>query len=132
MARRRPGGRPARRVPGRPRGTRPLMEFRVWAPNPRNVELDLAGRAVPMHGAGAGWWTVDVPDAGPGSEYGFRVDGDGPFPDPRSPSQPDGVHGLSRVLDHSVFPWTDDDWRGAHLPSLVLYELHVGTFTEEG
>jgi maltooligosyltrehalose trehalohydrolase len=106
--------------------------FRVWAPVPTRVELDLAGRVVPMTRDDRGWWSVDVPDAGPGTEYGFRLDGGDPRPDPRSPSQPEGVHGPSRVVDHDDFPWTDQSWTGAHLPSAVLYELHVGTFSDEG
>jgi maltooligosyltrehalose trehalohydrolase len=108
------------------------MEFRVWAPSADRVELDLAGRVVAMHVEARGWWSVEVPDAGPGTEYGFRLDGSAPLPDPRSPWQPEGVHGLSRVVDHEQFPWTDDEWHGAHLPSLVIYEMHVGTFSEQG
>ena len=75
-----------------------------------------------------GWWTAtsDLED------YGFRVDGGPVRPDPRSPWQPDGVHALSRVYDHSAFAWTDQRWRGVPLPGAVLYELHVGTFTAEG
>src|ERR671936_2940321 len=98
------------------------MEFRVWAPKAARVELDLAGRLVPMHPGGSGWWSVVEPDTGPGTEYGFRLDGAGPFPDPRSAFQPEGVHGLSCVIDQGAFPWTDREWRGAHLPSLVIYE----------
>jgi maltooligosyltrehalose trehalohydrolase len=79
-----------------------------------------------------GWWTARI-DAGTGEEdYGFVLDGDGPFPDPRSPWQPNGVHGLSRTYDHERFAWSDEEWRGRPLPGSVLYELHVGTFTPEG
>jgi maltooligosyltrehalose trehalohydrolase len=79
----------------------------------------------------AGWHEADVADAGPGEDYRFVLDGDA-LPDPRSPFQPDGVDGPSRLVDHAAFPWTDAEWRGVHLPSAVLYELHVGTFTPEG
>ena len=67
------------------------MQFRVWAPRAGRVELDLAGRLLVMDAAEGGWWAIDVAGTGPGSEYGFRLDGEGPFPDPRSPFQPDGV-----------------------------------------
>src|SRR6476619_3031445 len=70
--------------------------------------------------------------ANPGSRYAFRVDGRSPVPDPRSPSQPDGVHGLSEVVDHRLFPWTDHDWKSAPLRNGIIYELHVGTFSPEG
>ena len=52
--------------------------------------------------------------------------------DPASRWQPDGVRGPSRVLDTSRFEWNDTSWPGLALDELVLYELHVGTFSEEG
>jgi maltooligosyltrehalose trehalohydrolase len=95
------------------------------------VTLHVSGRDIAMRREGDGWWHVDraIED---GESYAFRVDDDGPFPDPRSPSQPDGVHGLSQSVDHSRFEWTDQFWQAPPLASGVLYELHVGTFTSEG
>jgi len=109
-----------------------VTEFKVWAPRARSVELDVAGRRRAMDQVSGGWWVTDAPDAGPGTDYGFRVDESEPLPDPRSPWQPDGVHGRSRTVDHAAFRWSDREWRGMHLPSAVLYELHVGTFSPEG
>src|SRR3954453_20568556 len=68
----------------------------------------------------------------PGSDYGFRLDGCAPLPDPRSHWQPEGPSRPSRVVDHGEFAWTDRRWTGAHLPSAVIYELHVGTFSGAG
>ncbi len=79
-----------------------------------------------------GWWEVSDAAAGPGTRYGFSIEGREARPDPRSPSQPDGVLGLSQVVEHSRHWWTDSSWRGLSLPGLVLYELHVGTFSPEG
>jgi maltooligosyltrehalose trehalohydrolase len=79
-----------------------------------------------------GWWSAEVDAAGPGSSYGFILDGQGPFPDPRSPWQPQGVHGLSRTVDHAAFPWTDAGFQAPPLSSALIYELHVGVFTPEG
>jgi maltooligosyltrehalose trehalohydrolase len=79
-----------------------------------------------------GWHHVDVAGAGPGTRYGFSIDGGPVRPDPRSPSQPDGVDGLSEVVDHGAFEWTDGDWAGGPWPRSLVYELHVGTFTDEG
>jgi maltooligosyltrehalose trehalohydrolase len=105
------------------------MRFDVWAPDASSVELEADGVRHAMTRSGRpGWWTVT---AG-GTDYGFVLDGEGPVPDPRSPWQPDGVHGLSRVYDHDGFAWGDGGWRGRPLPGCVLYELHVGTFTPEG
>ena len=105
----------------------------MWAPNAaRSVHVEVDGRRHEMTTGERGWWSADVDGAGAGSRYGFAID-DGPVrPDPRSPSQPDGVDGLSEVVDHDAFAWTDQRWRGVHLPSAVVYELHVGTFTPEG
>jgi maltooligosyltrehalose trehalohydrolase len=79
-----------------------------------------------------GWWTAEVAEAGPGTDYGFVLDGAGPFPDPRSPSQPNGVHGPSRLVAEAGFSWTDRHFRARPLPGAVIYELHVGTFTPAG
>ena len=51
---------------------------------------------------------------------------------PASRALPEGVHGPSEVVDTSAFAWTDGGWRGLALKDMVLYELHVGTFTPEG
>ncbi len=85
-----------------------------------------------MNGGEGGWWSATVEAARPGSRYGFSVDGGPVRPDPRSVSQPDGVDGMSEVVDHAAFDWHDRTWRGVALPGSVLYELHVGTFSEAG
>jgi maltooligosyltrehalose trehalohydrolase len=106
--------------------------FEVWAPE-KTVRLVTRGTERDMERTDGGWWRLDVPGAGPGDDYGYLLpDHDGPLPDPRSSWQPDGVHGLSRVYDHTAFTWTDQSWTGRRLPGAVLYELHVGTFTAEG
>ena len=112
------------------------VQFRVWAPCRRRVEVVLeSGRG---HGAHAlnpepdGYFSGLIPPAADGDLYRFRLDGDGPFPDPVSRYQPEGPHGPSRVVDPARFPWTDQDWRGVRLPGQVIYELHIGTFTKEG
>jgi maltooligosyltrehalose trehalohydrolase len=106
--------------------------FRVWAPAASTVDLVVENRSERMGPAERGWWELAVEDAGPGSRYGYSLDGGPVRPDPRSPSQPDGVHGLSQVVDHSRFAWECSGWRGLCFPGSVLYELHVGTFTPEG
>jgi maltooligosyltrehalose trehalohydrolase len=71
-------------------------------------------------------------EAEAGRRYGFSLEGGDVRPDPRSNFQPDGVLGLSQVVDHSAFGWSDGEWRGRELAGSVVYELHVGTFTPEG
>jgi maltooligosyltrehalose trehalohydrolase len=109
------------------------VRFEVWAPRAeRGVEVEVDGVRHVMRAGDRGWWATDVDAARAGSRYGFSLDGGPVRPDPRSPSQPDGVDGRSEVVDHEAFRWTDGAWRGVHLPSAVVYELHVGTFTPEG
>src|SRR4051812_40878050 len=79
-----------------------------------------------------GWWWADVASLQAGQDYRFSIDGGDPLPDPRSQWQPAGVHGPSRIVDHSTFIWTDSAWEPCPLSDVVLYELHVGTFSPEG
>jgi maltooligosyltrehalose trehalohydrolase len=67
-----------------------------------------------------------------GQRYRYRLDGEGPFPDPASRFQPEGVHGPSEVVDPTRFRWSDARWRGLAPDHLVVYELHVGTFSPAG
>jgi maltooligosyltrehalose trehalohydrolase len=85
-----------------------------------------------MHRQADGYFALDVAGVGPGALYRFRPDARGPFPDPASRFQPRGVHGPSQVVDPAAFDWTDGAWTGGPLDTTVLYELHVGTFTDAG
>lgn len=109
-----------------------MHNFEVWAPRATHVALCLAGHTQPMRSRPSGWWTASSETSGPGTDYGFSLNGSDPRPDPRSEWQPEGVHGLSRVTDHSSFVWTDEQWRGVQLAGSVIYELHIGTFSQEG
>lgn len=128
-----------RRDPRSTHARRPVLD--VWAPRPERVRLLVRSadgeRTLTMRRDDDGWWTPEVPAAellGAGEvDYGYLLDDDAtPRPDPRSRRQPDGVHGLSRTVDASAFPWTDHGWTGRALAGSVVYELHVGTFTPEG
>ena len=103
----------------------------VWAPEATEVAAEVDGARWPMRPRGDGWWEVAL-DLAAGARYGFSIDGRPVRPDPRSPAQPDGVHGLSMAVDHASFEWSDVGWPGITLPDAVLYELHIGTFTPGG
>jgi maltooligosyltrehalose trehalohydrolase len=109
-----------------------MHTFRVWAPDRRRVEVVVDGRRLAMTRDERGWWALSDHAAGAGSRYGYSLDGGDIRPDPRSGSQPDGVLGLSEVVDHDAYSWQDGGWQGIPLPGAVLYELHVGTFSPEG
>ncbi len=110
----------------------PVTTFRVWAPAARHVEVAIDERRFALERRAGGWWALEWAAAGPGTDYRFVLDGGDPLPDPRSPWQPAGVHGPSRVVDPAAFPWTDARWQPPPLGAAVVYELHVGTFTPAG
>jgi maltooligosyltrehalose trehalohydrolase len=110
-------------------------EFVVWAPGAGKMVVKLVSpqeRAIPMKKEERGYWRVTVDNAPPGTLYFFCID-DGPDrPDPASNFQPQGVHNPSQVIDHRSFTWTDAAWEGPQLEELIIYEIHIGTFTQEG
>lgn len=103
----------------------------VWAPTASGVEIEVDGGRTALSPASHGWWEHS-PGLPAGIDYAFVVDGEGPFPDPRSAHQPHGVDGPSRTFDPGAHTWTDGDWAGVDVRGAVLYELHLGTFTPEG
>jgi maltooligosyltrehalose trehalohydrolase len=111
-----------------------MHRFEIWAPFAKRVALKMGDSVSPMNGPDArDWWRLDVESASAGTDYGFLVDNDAKaYPDPRSQWQPNGVHELSRVYDHSQFVWSDAGFQAAPLASSIIYELHIGTFTSEG
>jgi maltooligosyltrehalose trehalohydrolase len=112
-------------------GTPVAQRYRVWAPSASDVQLEINDQLVPLQPDESGWWTSTARSREAGDRYAYLVDGAGPFPDPRSASQPCGVHGPSTWIAHD-FPWTDEGWQPAPLSAAVIYELHVGTFTTAG
>jgi maltooligosyltrehalose trehalohydrolase len=109
----------------------------VGAPEATTVEVirESTSGAIdlgPLTKSANGYFTRVEAGLKAGDLYGYRVDGRGPFPDPAGRFQPQGVHGPSQIVDPSSFVWTDSLWAGVALDRLILYELHVGTFTPEG
>jgi maltooligosyltrehalose trehalohydrolase len=111
------------------------VRFRVWAPEVKSVEViferpEAAPLALQRFPDGTfGGLAIGL---GAGALYRYRIDGGGQFPDPASRYQPLGVHGPSEVIAPSRFTWTDAAWRGVAREDIVIYELHVGTYTAEG
>jgi maltooligosyltrehalose trehalohydrolase len=120
-----------------------MSEFRVWAPLVEKVEIEINGQRRLMKRNDDGWWSIEeavqhpgmnrgASDVVAGTDYAFYVDGEGPFPDPRSPLQPEGIDGLSRTVNHAAFQWQHDSWPDVALADAVIYEMHPGTFTPGG
>jgi maltooligosyltrehalose trehalohydrolase len=111
-----------------------VHRFGVWAPRAQKMAVKVGERVLSMNGPNKrGWWTLDVAEAQCGDDYAYVIDDDPtPYPDPRSLHQPNGVHGMSRLYDHGKFEWHDELWRGAPKAGAVMYEMHIGTFSEEG
>jgi maltooligosyltrehalose trehalohydrolase len=106
--------------------------FEVWAPRPSVVGLDVDGSLHRMTRSDDGWWRAEV-GTRVGARYGFVLDDDpAVLPDPRSPRQPDGVHGRSQLWRPAADAWTDGGWSGRSIEGAVIYELHIGTFTPVG
>lgn len=106
-------------------------EFRVWAPRAAGVAVRVAGvdHALADAGAGIREGRVHAPH---GELYEYVLDGSLALPDPCSRWQPQGLRGPSAVVDPDVFRWTDSGFAGVPLAGMVIYELHVGAFTQEG
>lgn len=119
-----------------PAGVIPLdgnqARWRVWAPKAKTVELRLEGQPRAMEDEGRGFFGVTTPLPSPGTRYGFALDGGDPVPDPCSRWQPEGVSRPSAVFFPDRFLWDEGNWTGIERADLVIYELHVGTFTPEG
>jgi maltooligosyltrehalose trehalohydrolase len=109
--------------------------FRVWAPEKDRMILHIIhphDRKLEMQKDKDGYFFIELKDIPAGTRYFLMPEGKNDLPDPGSRFQPEGVHGPSEVIDHAAFAWEDDAWRGLPFGDLVLYELHVGTFTPEG
>jgi len=110
--------------------------FKLWAPSSESVELILENdgtqTAHSMSRSQSGWFSLTTDQIKENGLYRFRVDGNVLVPDPASRFQPKDVHGPSQVINPDAFVWTDQQWQGRPWHEAVIYELHVGTFSEKG
>jgi maltooligosyltrehalose trehalohydrolase len=111
--------------------------FRIWAPNAKNITLHIITKierlSIIMTSEAGGYSSCFVPDVGPGALYQFQLDNDETlYPDPASRYQPLGPHGPSRLENINHFNWSDAHWQGVAQANNVIYEVHIGTFTQKG
>jgi malto-oligosyltrehalose trehalohydrolase len=113
------------------------VRYRTWADKPR-VELTVSGengqnvRTYNLTAEGGCYFSGIDNFGRVGDLYRYGFGDESFFPDPASRWQPAGVHGPSMVIDPSTFQWTDDAFSRPEFRDLVIYELHIGTFTSEG
>ncbi|WPB55323.1 malto-oligosyltrehalose trehalohydrolase [Xylophilus sp. GOD-11R] len=114
------------------------VKFRLWAPEATQVELvewmESGAAERHLHSTEKqpkGWHELTLESAKPGTRYQWKINGETTVPDPASRFNPEGPHGPSQVVDPTTFAW-DTGWHGRPWSEVVLYELHVGTFTNEG
>ena len=113
------------------------VSYRTWTTGKKKVSVvifDDRGnvmRELAMEREATGYYSVVDPDSSPGTLYKYRLDGN-LVPDLASRFQPQGVHGPSQVVDGRSYRWTDSKWKSPTLHELVIYELHIGTFTPAG
>ena len=110
------------------------VRFRLWAPLLRSVWLRLedSGRRLAMQPLGEGWFELTTGEARPGSRYRFELPDGALVPDPASRCQDGDVHDPSIVVDPAAYRWRHPAWKGRPWHEVVMYELHVGSFTAEG
>jgi malto-oligosyltrehalose trehalohydrolase len=113
--------------------------FCLWAPQAAHVHLNVAverdsTRGFALQREADGWWRAQLnpSECAVGSLYSYRIDDELDVPDPASRFNPHGVHAASELIDPQSFEWHDGEWHGRRWDEVVLYELHVGTFTTEG
>jgi maltooligosyltrehalose trehalohydrolase len=106
------------------------FDFAVWAPSSERVWVRVHGHDHELDPGADGVFEGAV-ECDPGDDYAYVLDGGDAWPDPCSRSQPLGTHGPSRVVE-LAFDRDDAGWAGLSLDALVIYELHVGTFSQAG
>ena len=110
------------------------VRFQIFAPAAESIRIKLeeSGKLLAATPRGDGWHELETEEARPGTRYRFVLPDGAEIPDPASRYQPQDVHGPSEVIDPAAYEWSDEGWVGRPWEEAVLYELHVGTFTQEG
>ena len=106
--------------------------IRIWVPEAETVTLILNEEQISLSKAEFGYWEAKLENMPVGSAYQFSINNEVIISDPASLCQPEGVHGISETYHLNTFKWNDVTWENPGLKSYIIYELHTGTFTEDG
>src|ERR1043165_20695 len=89
--------------------------FTIWAPLKSSMVLHIVhpkDEHWQMTKDDEGYWQVAVDDLPDDALYFYQPDGEKDYPDPASRYQPQGVHGPSQIVNHSLYQWNDSSWKG--------------------
>src|SRR5690606_18309371 len=106
-------------------------QFRLWAPAIHSLAVEIDGHPIVMNPEADGWFGL-ITEARPGARYRFLLPDGVRVPDPASQAQAGDVHGPSVLVDQHAYRWRHPNWKGRPWEEAIIYELHIGTFTEEG
>jgi maltooligosyltrehalose trehalohydrolase len=108
--------------------------FRLWAPALDRLSLFAvpSGKTQPMQRSDDGWFEITTDLVEIGGSYLFQLPSGMRVPDPAARAQRRDVHGPSRLIDPRAYEWKCTDWAGRPWEEAIVYELHPGTFTQEG
>lgn len=106
--------------------------FRIWAPDLERLRVQIAGRNREMLPAGQGWFTLTTDGIAQGTPYQFVMPDGALMADPASRAQAGGIDEPSLIIDPTAYHWHMPHWHGHAWEEAVLYEIHIGTFTQEG
>ncbi|MEZ6087523.1 MAG: malto-oligosyltrehalose trehalohydrolase [Pirellulaceae bacterium] len=116
--------------------SRDATRFKIWAPYAKRLAVEklVDGKVerFRIRGDEHGFFQRTIRGIGPGDRYQISLEDRVSRCDPASNFQPEGVHGPSQVVHHRGYAWRDEDYAGVAKSDLVIYELHLGTFTTEG
>jgi maltooligosyltrehalose trehalohydrolase len=115
------------------------VEYTAWAPDHKKLAVEIcqnANGSTPlklwMKRDPDGRFVAFDPEGRSKDRYHFLLPDGKPLPDPGSRAQVESVHEFSVVVDPAEYQWNDALWQRPRFRDLVIYELHIGTFTPAG
>ncbi|MCR9116794.1 MAG: alpha-amylase family glycosyl hydrolase, partial [bacterium] len=109
-------------------------QFRVWAPRADVLAVAIKGqdKTHQLSREEFGYHSGVIDEVKAGDAYQYVFPSGQRRPDPAAAAQVADVHGFSRVVAPDAYQWECEDWAGIAKQDLVIYELHIGAFTETG
>ncbi len=117
------------------------VTFRVWAPFAQQVSVagefnNWSTNTRPLSSEGNGYWSADVPGATVGQQYKFVVFNPANNQlrrmDPYARSIIDDGGNINGLIASSAEGYATPGYSTPSWNELVIYELHIGTFTHDG